>query len=162
MGLLSDRQNRGLVIARNGAVAASQPLAVSVGLNALMRGGSFADTAITTAAVLCVTEPYASHLGGDAFLVVYDAKTKQTVALNGSCAAPRAERGSRNGDSGVLEIESRVPESVVSKVRRRGHNVTLLPPWGHSSAYQLIAVDLESGAYVAGSDPRCDGHAAGF
>jgi gamma-glutamyltranspeptidase/glutathione hydrolase len=84
------KQHRGVVVAQNGLVAASQPLAVSTGLSVLQRGGSFADAAIATSAVLCVTEPYNSHLGGDAFLIVYDAATGQTTALNGSGAAPRA------------------------------------------------------------------------
>jgi gamma-glutamyltranspeptidase / glutathione hydrolase len=83
-------QHRGVVVAKNGMVAASQPLAVSAGLNALQQGGSFADAAIAASAVLCVVEPYASHLGGDAFIIVYDAPTGATIALNGSGAAPAA------------------------------------------------------------------------
>jgi gamma-glutamyltranspeptidase len=51
---------------------------------------------------------------------------------------------------------------LVEELRRRGHRVELLPAWGHGSSYQLIAVHPETGAYQAGSDPRCDGHAAGF
>ena len=82
-------QHRGVVVAKNGMVAASQPLAVSAGLNALMAGGTFVDAAIATSAVLAVVEPSASHLGGDAFVIVYDAKTGQTTAFNGSGAAPR-------------------------------------------------------------------------
>ncbi|HEV2473410.1 MAG TPA: gamma-glutamyltransferase [Chthonomonadales bacterium] len=87
---MNPTQHRGVVVAGNGVVCASQPLAVSAGLNALQNGGTFADAAIATSAVLCVTEPYASHLGGDAFLVVYEAATGKTTALNGSGAAPRA------------------------------------------------------------------------
>jgi gamma-glutamyltranspeptidase/glutathione hydrolase len=83
------RAHRGVVVARGGGVAASQPLAVSTGLNVLSRGGSFADAAIAASAVLCVVEPQASHLGGDAFLVVYDAPRRNTIAFNGSGAAPR-------------------------------------------------------------------------
>ena len=82
------KQHRGVVVAQNGVVAASQPLAVSAGLKVLQEGGNFADAALATSAVLCVTEPYNSHLGGDAFIIVYDAKTKQTTALNASGAAP--------------------------------------------------------------------------
>jgi gamma-glutamyltranspeptidase/glutathione hydrolase len=78
------------VVARNGIVAASQPLATSAGLGILQRGGSFADAAIATSAVLAVTEPYASQIGGDAFIIVYDAATGNTTALNGSGAAPHA------------------------------------------------------------------------
>jgi gamma-glutamyltranspeptidase/glutathione hydrolase len=71
-------------------VASSQPLATSAGLVVLARGGSFADAAIAMSAVLNVVEPHNSHLGGDAFLVVYDAARRDTVAFNGSGAAPRS------------------------------------------------------------------------
>jgi Gamma-glutamyltransferase len=81
-------RTRGLVVGRSGAVAASQPLAVATGLATLARGGTFADAAIAASAVLCVVEPFNSHLGGDAFLVVFDASRRQTVAFNGSGAAP--------------------------------------------------------------------------
>lgn len=87
---MSITQHRGVVVAQNGIVAASQPLAVSAGLHVLMNGGSFADAAIATSAVLCVTEPYASQIGGDAFIIAYDAKTGKTTALNGSGIAPQS------------------------------------------------------------------------
>ena len=84
------KQHRGVVAAKNGIVAASQPLAAAAGLNVLQRGGNFADAAIAVSAVLCVTEPYASHLGGDAFAILYDGKTGKTTAINASGAAPQA------------------------------------------------------------------------
>jgi gamma-glutamyltranspeptidase/glutathione hydrolase len=80
--------HRGVVVARNGVVAASQPLAVSAGLRVLQEGGSCVDAALAVSSVLCVTEPYNSHLGGDAFVIHYDAKTRKTTAYNGSGAAP--------------------------------------------------------------------------
>ena len=69
--------NRGNVVARNGVVAASQPLAVSAGLEILRRGGSAADAAIAVSAVLCVVEPGASHLGGDAFVITHHASDQK-------------------------------------------------------------------------------------
>src|SRR5579871_5273126 len=95
---MSATQHRGVVVAKNGVVAASQPLAVAAGLRVLQQGGSFADAAIAVSAVLCVTEPYASHLGGDAFIIVYEAKTGKTTALNASGAAPRAATPDRFPD----------------------------------------------------------------
>jgi gamma-glutamyltranspeptidase/glutathione hydrolase len=95
---MTTSQHRGVVVAKNGIVAASQPLAVSAGLNVLQRGGTFADAAIATSAVLCVVEPYNSHLGGDAFMIVYDAGAGgETFALNGSGAAPMAASLERFG-----------------------------------------------------------------
>ncbi len=85
---MNRKQHRGVVTANRGILAASQPLAVSAGLAVLQSGGNFADAAIAVSAVLCVIEPYNSQIGGDAFLIVYDAATHQTTALNGSGAAP--------------------------------------------------------------------------
>lgn len=80
--------HRGIVFARNGAAASSQPLAVSAALEILREGGSAIDAGIAASAVLAVIEPGASHLGGDAFLIVHEAKTKTNIALNGSGEAP--------------------------------------------------------------------------
>jgi len=44
------------------------------------------------AAVLNVVEPYNSNLGGDVFMIVWDAARKEVVAINGSGAAPRDAR----------------------------------------------------------------------
>lgn len=54
----------------------------------LRRGGSAADAAIAVSAVLCVVEPGASHLGGDAFVITHKASDKSNLAFNGSGEAP--------------------------------------------------------------------------
>ena len=91
---------RSPVYGRRGMVAASQPLAVAAGLQALQAGGTAADAAIATAAALNVTEPASTGLGGDAFALYYEASTRQVTALNGSGRAPQAltlERLQREG-----------------------------------------------------------------
>lgn len=62
---------------------------------------------------------------------------------------------------GILEIENRIDDAIMTGLRERGHDVRLIGPWAHGSAVQLMQV-LPSGAYAFGSDPRCDGHAAGI
>jgi gamma-glutamyltranspeptidase/glutathione hydrolase len=91
---------RSPVLGRKGIVAASQPLAVAAGLEALRKGGTAADAAVATAAGLAVTEPGSTGLGGDCFALYYDAATRQVSALNGSGRAPSAltlERLQREG-----------------------------------------------------------------
>ena len=81
---------RSPVMARNGMVATSQPLAAMAGLRILMAGGNAADAAVATAAALNVTEPTSTGLGGDCFALFHDAKTLAVTALNGSGRAPAA------------------------------------------------------------------------
>ncbi|MBI5301748.1 MAG: gamma-glutamyltransferase [Chloroflexi bacterium] len=81
---------RSPVFARNGMVAASQPLAAMAGIRILQAGGNAADAAVATAATLNVTEPTSTGLGGDMFALFYDAQTRRVTALNGSGRAPAA------------------------------------------------------------------------
>jgi gamma-glutamyltranspeptidase/glutathione hydrolase len=81
---------RSVVRASQGMVATSQPLASQAGLDVLKRGGNAVDAAITIAAVLNVTEPNMTGVGGDAFMMIYSSKTKKLEALNASGRAPRA------------------------------------------------------------------------
>ncbi|NUL83402.1 MAG: gamma-glutamyltransferase [Armatimonadetes bacterium] len=80
--------SRSAVYAAKGVVASSQPLAAAAGVWALRQGGSCIDAAIACSAVLCVVEPWASQVGGDAFIVHYDAKSRRFRAVNASGAAP--------------------------------------------------------------------------
>jgi gamma-glutamyltranspeptidase/glutathione hydrolase len=82
------------VYSRNGVVAASQPLAVSAGIEILRKGGSAIDAAIAMSAVLAVVEPGASHLGGDAFVIAHKASDRSNLAFNGSGEAPHAATAS--------------------------------------------------------------------
>ncbi len=81
---------RSVVRARMAMVATSQPLASQVGLGVLKRGGNAVDAAIAIAAMLNVTEPNMTGIGGDAFMMIYSSKTKKLEALNASGRAPGA------------------------------------------------------------------------
>ncbi|KAI3622224.1 lincomycin-condensing protein lmba [Moniliophthora roreri] len=79
---------RSVVYGTKGIVSSSQPLATEAGLEILRKGGNAADAAVATSAALNVTEPSCCGIGGDAFCLFYDAKTKQVKALNGSGHSP--------------------------------------------------------------------------
>src|SRR3954470_9731770 len=84
------RSRRSMVVARRGMVATSNPLAAQAGLAVLREGGNAADAAVATAAVLNVTEPASTGIGGDCFALYFDGKSKKVTALNGSGRAPAA------------------------------------------------------------------------
>lgn len=81
---------RSTVMARNGMVATSQPLAAQAGLQVLVDGGNAFDAAITTAAVLNVVQPMSTGVGGDCFALLYLAESGEVKALNGSGHSPVA------------------------------------------------------------------------
>lgn len=82
--------SRSEVIAQNGMVATSQPLATQVGLDVLKRGGNAIDAAIAANAMLGLVEPTGNGIGGDLFAIVWDAKTKQLYGLNASGRSPKS------------------------------------------------------------------------
>lgn len=103
MDTIAFNSRRSPVFSRRGIVAASQPLAVAAGLEALAQGGSAADAAIATAATLNVTEPASTGLGGDCFALYYEAATGQVSALNGSGRAPAALTLERARQAGFVD-----------------------------------------------------------
>jgi gamma-glutamyltranspeptidase/glutathione hydrolase len=83
---------RSPVLARHGVIATAQPLASAAGLHMLLQGGNAIDAAVAAAAVLGVTEPFQTGLGGDCFALIHDAGTGRVHALNASGPAPQAAR----------------------------------------------------------------------
>ncbi|MBE7465004.1 MAG: gamma-glutamyltransferase [Planctomycetes bacterium] len=81
---------RSSVLARRGAVAASQPLATQAGIEMLRNGGNAIDAAIAAAAALCVVEPMSTGLGGDMFVLYWSAKDAKLKGLNGSGRCPQS------------------------------------------------------------------------
>ena len=84
-------QSRSEVMARNGMVATSEPLAAQAGLDILRHGGNAVDAAVATAAVLNLIEPMNVGMGGDLFAIIYTAKDHKLHALNASGMAPSGE-----------------------------------------------------------------------
>ena len=76
--------------ATNGMVATEQNLASQVGLEILKKGGNAVDAAVAIGFSLAVSLPNAGNIGGGGFMLVHDAKSGKTIALDFREKAPAA------------------------------------------------------------------------
>jgi len=113
---------RSMVVTDRGIVATSHYLASQAGAQVLAKGGSAMDAAIAANAVLGVTEPMMNGMGGDLFLIYWDAKTHKLYGLNASGWAPRG-----------LSQEFLAKQGITSMPRDGIHTVTVpgaVAGWG--------------------------------
>jgi len=111
--LAQDRSyGRSMVINDGGIVATSHTLASQAGAQILARGGSAIDAAIAANAVLGVTEPMMNGIGGDLFLLYWDAKTGKLYGLNASGWAPRGLSIEYLKQKGTLQMPQAGIDSV--------------------------------------------------
>ncbi len=96
------RSGRSPVLAREGAIATSQPLAAFAGLEVLREGGNAVDAAIAAAAALNVVEPQSTGIGGDMFMIYWDNSEKRLMGLNGSGRSPRGATLERYRKEGFM------------------------------------------------------------
>ncbi len=82
-------QTRSMVISKGGIVASESPLASQAGVRILESGGNAVDAAIAANAMMGVLEPMMNGIGGDLFVIVYDAKANKLYGLNASGWAPK-------------------------------------------------------------------------
>jgi gamma-glutamyltranspeptidase/glutathione hydrolase len=78
------------VSAKGYMVVTANPLASQAGCSVLKKGGSAVDAAVAVQAVLGLVEPQSSGLGGGAFMLHYNARTKVLQANDGREQAPAA------------------------------------------------------------------------
>ena len=76
------------VWAANGMVSAQEQIAAEVGRDILAQGGNAVDAGVAVAFALAVTLPRAGNIGGGGFMLVHDAKTGQTHAIDYREMAP--------------------------------------------------------------------------
>ncbi|HEX4271933.1 MAG TPA: gamma-glutamyltransferase [Rhizomicrobium sp.] len=74
--------------AKHHMIAAANPHAAEAGLEMMRAGGTAVDAAIATQMVLGLVEPESSGIGGGAFMLVYNPKTKHTTSFDGREMAP--------------------------------------------------------------------------
>jgi gamma-glutamyltranspeptidase/glutathione hydrolase len=105
---------RSVVMTDRGIVATSDYLASQAGAQVLAKGGTAMDAAIAANAVLGVTEPMSNGIGGDLFLIYWDAKAAKLYGLNSSGWAPRR-----------LSVEFLTKQGITSMPGDGIHSVTV-------------------------------------
>lgn len=136
------RATRSMVIANNGMVATSQPLAALSGLRILQQGGNAIDTAVATAAVLNVVEPMSTGIGGDMFALAWIAKEQKLVGLNGSGRAPQKATLEFFQKKRLQTIPIRGPLPITVPGALDGW-CTLLEKYGTMSLEEVLAPAIE-------------------
>lgn len=86
----SGRIVKKLIRAKRHMVVAAHPLAAEAGLEILRAGGSAIDATIATQLVLNLVEPQSSGIGGGAFLLYWDEKSKNLKSYDARETAPAA------------------------------------------------------------------------
>jgi len=127
------------VLARNGIAATSHPIASSIAVDIMRKGGSAIDAAIAANAMLSLVEPHACGIGGDLFAIVWDPNSKQLAGYNGS---GRMHDGLRSLGHNVVHGERQYV--------------------GSFGGYQAIWRDPKTGVYHGASEMRYDGAATGY
>jgi gamma-glutamyltranspeptidase/glutathione hydrolase len=113
---------RPATLAPNGLVTSPHALASAAGVDLLRAGGSAIDAAVAASAVLSVVYPHMTGIGGDAFWLIHDARTRQVRYLDGGGRATGrgtvdafTQRGLREVPyRGVLPGTLTVPGAVAS------------------------------------------------
>jgi gamma-glutamyltranspeptidase / glutathione hydrolase len=102
-----DAGGRSTVFGTKGAVACEHPSAALVGLRILDAGGTAADACVAMAAAMVVLSPMQTGMGGDAFLLYYEAETGLVAGIDGSGRAPEAVSVEKLLDLGLGEMPER-------------------------------------------------------
>ena len=116
---------RSPVIAENGLVATSHPLASVTALEVLKEGGNAVDAAIAAAATLAVVEPHMTGIGGDCFAIICQ-PNGHIVGLDGAGRAASKADAAWYAENGFAEIPAHSPHSVTVPGAVRGWETLLV------------------------------------
>ena len=128
---------RSVVYAPTAMAATSQPLATSAALRAMQNGGNAIDGAVAAVAVLTVTEPMMTGIGGDMFALVWSAKDKHLYALNASGRAGSLMTREELLRRGYTAMPGHSAEAITVPGALRGWQ-TLLDRFGTMTLAQVL------------------------
>ncbi len=85
--MLTTRLSRELVYSSRGIVCSNSPLAASAGIRVMQEGGNAFDAALAVAAAEAVTLVPFCGMGGDSFILLYQASSGKVTEVNSSGVA---------------------------------------------------------------------------
>ncbi|KQP13564.1 gamma-glutamyltransferase family protein [Pseudorhodoferax sp. Leaf267] len=125
------------------AIASGHHLSTLTAQRVVEQGGSLIDAMIAASAMLTVTQPHASSLGGCGMLLYFDATSHQVQVLNGTGRAPAATPAQALADAGVMPrhgVQAAVTPTLV-RLWARAHERFGRLPWGQLLAPAIAAAD---------------------
>src|SRR5829696_1762832 len=106
-----DQPGRSVAVGTDGMSATSSPLATLAAIDVLRAGGNAVDAAVTASAVLCLTEPHMTGIGGDCFALI-GKPNGAVLGLNGSGRSGAKADADWLKASGLTEIAPRSVHAV--------------------------------------------------
>ena len=96
----------------NGMVVSGHALASQAGVRIMQEGGNAIDAAIAAAAAVGVVEPAMSGVGGDGFIMIFDAATGRPYGVNATGPAPARATRERYLERGGIPMHGMLSVSV--------------------------------------------------
>src|SRR5262245_45266882 len=93
------------ILGTRGIVAAGRHFSVSAGVRIMQQGGNAVDAGVATVFAAAVCEISHFGFGGEAPTMIYDAKTREIVVINGQGPAPKGAIPS------LFKAEGKVPSN---------------------------------------------------
>jgi gamma-glutamyltranspeptidase/glutathione hydrolase len=134
-------QSRSMVASTGGIVASESVLASQVGASILEQGGNAIDAAVATNAMMGLIAPMNDGIGGDLFVIVYDASTGELTGLNASGWAPAKLTPDHLRRKGINRMPQRGIDSVTVPGTVDGWDM-LLTRFGNMNFRQVLAPSI--------------------
>lgn len=110
--MVTGNLSRSLVYGSRGIVCSNSPLAASEGVRIMQKGGNAFDAALAVAATEAVTLVPLCGMGGDSFILAYEAATGRLTGINSSGAAPTGASADYYRSRGYEEMPLDGPHAV--------------------------------------------------
>ena len=129
------------------AVSSRKPQASQAAERILRAGGNAFDAAVAGQAVLCVTDPSSNGVGGDAFILVFDAKSQKVYSVNAGGYSPKLatiDWYKKNNEGKIPKSDSLLSATVPTSVDAW---YTMLHRWGTMTLAEVLqpAIELADG-----------------